>query len=64
MPCATQNEVDLEEAMKIIKNGTKYYVEVSNMPTTNDALEYLQENAVVAPSKAVTPAVLRFPLLK
>lgn len=53
MPCATQNEVDLEEAMKIIKNGTKYYVEVSNMPTTNDALEYLQENAVVAPSKAV-----------
>ena len=53
MPCATQNEVDLEEAMKIIKNGTRYYVEVSNMPTTNDALEYLQENAVVAPSKAV-----------
>lgn len=53
MPCATQNEVDLEEAMKMIKNGTKYYVEVSNMPTTNDALEYLQENAVVAPSKAV-----------
>ena len=53
MPCATQNEVDLEEAMKIIKNGTKYYVEVSNMPTTNDALEFLQENAVVAPSKAV-----------
>ena len=53
MPCATQNEVYLEEAMKIIKNVTKYYVEVSNMPTTNDALEYLQENAVVAPSKAV-----------
>ncbi len=53
MPCATQNEVDLEEAMKMIKNGVKYYVEVSNMPTTNDALEYLQENAVVAPSKAV-----------
>lgn len=53
MPCATQNEVDLEEAMKMIKNGTKYYIEVSNMPTTNDALEYLQENAVVAPSKAV-----------
>ncbi len=53
MPCATQNEVDLEDAMKIVKNGTKYYVEVSNMPTTNDALEYLQANAVVAPSKAV-----------
>ena len=43
----------MEEAKKIVQNGTKYYVEVSNMPTTNDALEYLQENAVVAPSKAV-----------
>ena len=53
MPCATQNEVDLEEAMKIVNNGVKYYIEVSNMPTTNDALEYLQEKAVVAPSKAV-----------
>ena len=53
MPCATQNEVDLEEAMKIVNNGVKYYIEVSNMPTTNDALEYLQDNAVVAPSKAV-----------
>ena len=53
MPCATQNEVDLEEAMKIVSNGTKYYVEVSNMPTTNDALEYLQSKITVAPSKAV-----------
>ncbi len=54
MPCATQNEVDLEEAKKIVANGIKYYVEVSNMPTTNEAVAYLKENGVVvAPSKAV-----------
>ena len=54
MPCATQNEVDVEEAKKIVANGIKYYVEVSNMPTTNEAVAYLKENGViVAPSKAV-----------
>ncbi len=54
MPCATQNEVGMEEAKKIVANGIKYYVEVSNMPTTNEAVAYLKENGViVAPSKAV-----------
>ena len=54
MPCATQNEVGMEEAKKIVANGVKYYVEVSNMPTTNEAVAYLKENGViVAPSKAV-----------
>ncbi len=54
MPCATQNEVDVEEAKKIIANGVKYYVEVSNMPTTNEAIALLKANGViVAPSKAV-----------
>ena len=54
MPCATQNEVQLEDAKKIVANGVKYYIEVSNMPTTNEAIEYLQENNVLtAPSKAV-----------
>ncbi len=54
MPCATQNEVNLEDAKKIVANGVKYYVEVSNMPTTADAVAYLRENGVViAPSKAV-----------
>ena len=53
MPCATQNEVDLAEAKQIVANGVKYYVEVSNMPTTNEAIAYLQQNGVVvAPSKA------------
>ena len=54
MPCATQNEVDMAEAKQIVENGVKYYVEVSNMPTTNEAVAYLKENGViVAPSKAV-----------
>ncbi len=53
MPCATQNEVNLEEAKKIVANGTKYYIEVANMPTTDDAMEYLKENKmVIGPSKA------------
>ncbi len=54
MPCATQNEVDIKEAEQIVANGVKYYVEVSNMPTTNEAVAYLKANGViVAPSKAV-----------
>ena len=54
MPCATQNEVDVPDAEKIVANGVKYYVEVSNMPTTNEAVAYLMQNGVkVAPSKAV-----------
>jgi glutamate dehydrogenase (NADP+) len=54
MPCATQNEVNADDAKKIIANGVKYYVEVSNMPTTADAVALLKENKVViAPSKAV-----------
>ena len=54
MPCATQNEVGIEDAKNIVANGVKYYVEVSNMPTTADAFEYLKENGlVIAPSKAV-----------
>ncbi len=54
MPCATQNEIDMAQAEKLVANGVPYYVEVANMPTTNDALEYLKENCkAVAPSKAV-----------
>jgi len=54
MPCAMQNEVRMPEAEKIVANGIKYYIEVSNMPTTNDALAYLMKSGlIVAPSKAV-----------
>ena len=55
MPCATQNDVLMESAEKIAANGVRYYIEVANMPTTNDALAYLmsQPGIIVAPSKAV-----------
>ena len=55
MPAATQNDVNMEWAKKIAESGVKYYIEVANMPTTNDALEFLKEqkHMVVAPSKAV-----------
>ena len=54
MPCATQNEVGLEDAKNIVANGVKYYVEVANMPTTEEAVAYLKaNNVVIAPSKAV-----------
>lgn len=55
MPCATQNEVNIDDAKTFVKNGAKYYIEVSNMPTTAEALEYLiaEKGVIVAPSKAV-----------
>jgi len=54
MPCATQNEVGLEDAKNIVANGTKFYVEVANMPTTDEAVTYFRENnVIIAPSKAV-----------
>ena len=54
MPCATQNEIGMKEAEQMVANGLQYYVEVANMPTTNEALAYLMANCkVVAPSKAV-----------
>ena len=54
MPCAYQNEVGMEEANQILANGTKYYIEVANMPTTNEALFFLMDKGLtVAPSKAV-----------
>ena len=55
MPAATQNDVNLESAKAMAESGVKYYIEVANMPTTNDALAFLtsQNHMVVAPCKAV-----------
>ena len=55
MPSAMQNDVNMEQAKRIAANGVKYYIEVANMPTTNDALAFLMEQPgmIVAPSKAV-----------
>lgn len=53
IPCATQNEICIEDAKTMVANGCKYLCEGANMPTTNEAIEYLQENGVViGPSKA------------
>jgi glutamate dehydrogenase (NADP+) len=53
MPCATQNELDLDDAKKLVAGGCKYVVEGANMPTTADATVYLLENDVFfAPGKA------------
>ena len=54
IPCATQNEIGLEEAKEIVANGTKYYFEGANMPASREAHAYMQEHGViVGPAKAV-----------
>ncbi|MDO4619298.1 MAG: NADP-specific glutamate dehydrogenase [Lachnospiraceae bacterium] len=55
MPSAMQNDVHMKEAEQIAANHVRYYIEVANMPTTNDALRFLmdQKDMIVAPSKAV-----------
>jgi glutamate dehydrogenase (NADP+) len=53
MPCAIQNELNLEDAKKLVKNGVKVLSEGANMPCTPDAIELFQENKVLfAPGKA------------
>ena len=53
LPCATQNELDLEDAKKLTANGCKAVCEGANMPTTMEATEYLQKNKVFfLPGKA------------
>lgn len=55
MPSAMQNDVHMKEAEQIAANKVRYYIEVANMPTTNDALKFLMDkkDMIVAPSKAV-----------
>lgn len=53
LPCATQNELDIEDAKTLVANGVIAVAEGANMPTTLDATEYLQSNGVLfAPGKA------------
>ena len=53
LPCATQNELNLEDAKALVANGVIAVAEGANMPTTLDATKYLQENGVLfAPGKA------------
>ena len=53
LPCATQNELRIEDAKNLVANGAKIVAEGANMPTTLDATTYLQENGLVfIPGKA------------
>lgn len=53
MPCATQNELNLENVRTLIKNGCIAVTEGANMPTTPDAVKFLQEAKIMyAPGKA------------
>ena len=53
LPCATQNELLLEDAKALVANGVTAVAEGANMPTTLEATHYLQENGVIfAPGKA------------
>lgn len=53
LPCATQNELDLEDATTLVKNGVIAVCEGANMPSTLDAAKYFIENKVVfGPGKA------------
>ena len=53
LPCATQNELLIDDAKQLAANGCMAVCEGANMPTTMDATEYLQKNGVIfAPGKA------------
>ena len=53
LPCATQNEIDLESAQTLIANGVKYVAEGANMPCTLDATNaFLSANIPFGPAKA------------
>ena len=53
LPCATQNELDLDDAKILVSNGVKFVAEGANMPSTPEAIAYFQNNGVYfAPGKA------------
>ena len=53
LPCATQNELHIEDAQQLVANGCQIVGEGANMPTTMDATKYLQDNGVAFfPGKA------------
>ena len=53
LPCATQNELDVEDAKKLVANGVIAVCEGANMPTTLEATKYLQDSKVFfVPGKA------------
>ena len=60
LPCATQNELFLEDAKALVANGVVAVAEGANMPTTMDATDYLIENGVLfSPGKAANAEIGR-----
>lgn len=53
IPCATENEVSLQDARELVKNGCFLVAEASNMGCTAEALEFFSSQIVYAPGKAV-----------
>ena len=54
MPCATQNELDGEDAKQLVANGVKYVAETSNMGCTPEAVDVFHQNKIpFGPGKAV-----------
>ncbi len=65
IPCATQNEINLDDAKNIVKNGVKFLCEGSNMPTMEDATLYLQEHdVIIGPAKAANAGGVSVSLLE
>ena len=53
LPCATQNDINLDDAKILVENGTTVIGEGANMPCTNEAVKYfLEKGLLVAPAKA------------
>ena len=53
LPCATQNEIDLERAKRLVRNGVKIVAEGANMPNDNEAIKYYKDNKIIfVPGKA------------
>jgi glutamate dehydrogenase (NADP+) len=53
LPCATQNELNLDAAKTLVANGCKYVAEGANMPCTREATDYFQEQKIpFMPGKA------------
>jgi glutamate dehydrogenase (NADP+) len=52
-PCATQNEIELDDAKALVKNGVKLVAEGANMPSTHEAISHYEENGIFyGPGKA------------
>ena len=66
LPCATQNELDLDDAKQLVANGVKAVCEGANMPTTLEATQYFQNNGVMVylVVRLLMPVVLQHLLLK